>query len=237
MTLQDILIVLNLIIIESLLSVDNAAVLAVMVSKLPEHQQKKALRYGIAGAYVFRGLCLLIASYIIKILWVKIVGGAYLLYLSISHFTPKKDSPSEIVKDDHKSWNGKFWRTVAMVELMDIVFSVDNIFAAVAMSPKYWVVFTGVAIGIVAMRFVAGWFSELMKKYPRLETSAYIVIALLGVKLALAGIVDYIPKAEDLRDILDNHNTDYIFSGITVLIFFLPLLSKRKLPEQSVNIN
>jgi predicted tellurium resistance membrane protein TerC len=55
---QAILIILNLIIIESLLSVDNAAVLATMVMDLPKEQREKALKYGIIGAYVFRGICL-----------------------------------------------------------------------------------------------------------------------------------------------------------------------------------
>ena len=62
---------------------------------------------------------------------------------------------------------------------MDMVFSLDNVLAAVAMSPKLWVVMTGVAIGILAMRFVTGGFIKLMAKYPQLETSAYIVIGIL----------------------------------------------------------
>jgi YkoY family integral membrane protein len=90
-------VILNLIIIESLLSVDNAAVLATMVMDLPEKQRQRALKYGIIGAYVFRGLALLFASWLIKIWWLKAVGGAYLLYLCISYFITK-NTPDE--KDD-----------------------------------------------------------------------------------------------------------------------------------------
>src|SRR6476659_3792353 len=70
-----------LIIIESLLSVDNAAVLATMVMDLPKEQRNKALKYGIIGAYVFRGLCLLFAAWLVTIWWLKPLGGLYLLYL------------------------------------------------------------------------------------------------------------------------------------------------------------
>ena len=66
---QAILIILNLIIIESLLSVDNAAVLATMVMDLPKEQREKALKYGIIGAYVFRGICLVLAASLVKIWW------------------------------------------------------------------------------------------------------------------------------------------------------------------------
>lgn len=84
------LIVSNLIIIEGLLSVDNAAVLATMVMDLPKHQRHKALRYGIVGAYVFRGLCLLFASFLVQIWWLKPIGGLYLLYLVVDWWRGKR---------------------------------------------------------------------------------------------------------------------------------------------------
>jgi predicted tellurium resistance membrane protein TerC len=75
-------VILNLILIESLLSVDNAAVLATMVMDLPEHQRPKALKWGIIGAYVFRGLALLFASLLIKI-WYWVVFTYYTSVLII----------------------------------------------------------------------------------------------------------------------------------------------------------
>src|SRR4051812_43849843 len=92
---QGLLIILNLILIESLLSVDNAAVLATMVMDLPKKQRAKALKYGIFGAYLFRGICLLLAAWLIKIWWLKALGGLYLVYLFYKYFktktTPKKE--------------------------------------------------------------------------------------------------------------------------------------------------
>ena len=80
----------NLIIIESLLSVDNAAVLATMVMDLPEKQREKALKYGIIGAYVFRGLAMIFAGILLKFWFLKPLGGLYLLYLVYSWWKGKQ---------------------------------------------------------------------------------------------------------------------------------------------------
>src|SRR3954466_15712890 len=82
----DVLTILPLVLLEGLLSADNAMVLAVLVLGLPPGEQKKALRYGIAGAFFFRTIATLGAVYVIKFSAVKIVGAAYLLYLPYQHF-------------------------------------------------------------------------------------------------------------------------------------------------------
>jgi YkoY family integral membrane protein len=232
MTTATLLIIFNLFVLESLLSVDNAAVLAIMVKDLPDRQKKKALRYGLLGAYVFRGLCLFAASWLVKILWLKIAGGLYLLYLVYGHFTKKNDSIEEASDvNDSKIYRfagrlglNRLWATVVLVEIMDLAFSIDNVFAAVALSNNFYIIMTGVAIGILAMRFVAGWFVSIIERFPSLEQSAFIVIALLGIKLIFSGTVDYIPSATSVKIILENHWFDLCFSGIMMLIFFLPLL-------------
>ena len=159
----------NLVIIESLLSVDNAAVLATMVGDLPREQRHKALRYGIIGAYVFRGLCIVFASFLIKFWFLKPLGGLYLLYLVYDHFKGHAPADEEKV-DKEKSWIykrtlglfGKFWATVALIELMDLAFSIDNVFAVVAFTDNLVLICVGVFIGILAMRLVAQGFVLLM---------------------------------------------------------------------------
>lgn len=235
MTAATLIIILNLIVIESLLSVDNAAVLAVMVKDLPGNQKTKALRYGLLGAYVFRGICLLLASFLIKIMWLKIIGGVYLMYLVYGHFTKSNDTieeASEINESKIYKWAksigiSKFWSTVILVEVMDLAFSIDNVFAAVALSNIFWVIMLGVGIGILAMRFVAGWFVKMIHKYPSLENSAFIVIALLGLKLILSGSTDYIPSMDYVKVTMENHLFDLFFSGAMMIIFFIPIIFKK----------
>jgi YkoY family integral membrane protein len=220
-------IILNLIVIESLLSVDNAAVLARMVMHLPEVQRKSALRFGILLAYIFRGACLLFASALIRITWLKLLSGAYLVYLFSNFFYKKfrNTTKTEEKKMPKRMFNflSPFLSTVLMVEFMDLSFSIDNVFAAVAFTDNIFLVCTGVFIGIIAMRIVAGYFVALMKRFPFLETIALIVIGLLGMKLCLSFFAPYI-KGGILKHI-DSHKTDLYFSMLTVSIFILPVLS------------
>ncbi len=217
----------NLVIIESLLSVDNAAVLATMVSDLPREQRPKALRYGIIGAYVFRGLCIVFASFLIKFWFLKPLGGLYLLYLVYGHFRarPKGDD----VIDKEKSWFyrhtigllGKFWATVALIELMDLAFSIDNVFAVVAFSNNLLLICVGVFIGILAMRLVAQAFVLLMGKYPFLETAAFVVIGVLGLKLLLS-LVGHFWPGHPLGRALDSEAADVALTVLTVVAFVGP---------------
>jgi tellurite resistance protein TerC len=172
----------SLVILEGLLSVDNALVLAAMVKHLPEKQSKQALKAGLLGAYAGRGLMLVCASFILKNPWLKILGGAYLIYLMVSNLGQAEEGESE---EEAKASKGGFWATVLAVELADLAFSVDNVAAAVAMSDKLWAVLTGVAIGILAMRFVAGIFVNLIHKFPVLEQIAYVLVGYIGILLVL----------------------------------------------------
>lgn len=223
----------NLIIIESLLSVDNAAVLATMVMDLPEKQRDQALKYGIWGAYVFRGLAMLFAAFLIKIWWLKPLGGLYLLYLVYGYWKGQQtESTDDDIIEKNNNWLykstvgflGNFWATVCLVELMDMAFSIDNVFAAVAFTPNIILVCLGVFIGILAMRFIAQWFVKLMEKYSFLETAAFIVIAILGIKLTLSLYEHFYPESV-FSKFLSSHTADIGISILTVVIFFMPILT------------
>ncbi len=229
------LIILNLIVIESLLSVDNAAVLATMVMDLPKDQRDKALKYGIIGAYIFRGICLFLAAWLVKIWWLKPLGGLYLLYLAIDYFIKKNkksaDDEEETV-DKSKSWIykstvglvGTFWATVALVEVMDLAFSIDNVFAAVAFTDHIYLIYIGVFIGILAMRFVAQAFVKLMEKFNFLETVAFIVIGVLGIKLTSSLFTHFYPESP-VSHLIEGEKTDLFVSIFTVAIFLIPVFT------------
>jgi YkoY family integral membrane protein len=234
----------NLILIESILSVDNAAALATMVMNLGEAERRKALRYGIWGAYIFRGLAMLFASILIGLWWLKLLGGAYLIYLFIKWRRDKqaiKDEVAEEIKLKNKSNRfyelfersiGSFWATVAAVEIMDLTFSIDNVFAAVAFSKNIILVCTGVFIGILAMRFVAQGFIHLMERFPNLEGAAYYVILFLGLKLILSCSVNVAPESS-LAHIMENEWTDIASSVLTLLIFSIPIVYDRLLRKKN----
>ena len=177
--LESVAVVFWLILLEGILSVDNALILAIMVSILPREQQKRALTYGIWGAFIFRIIAVLLALILIKLWWLKFLGGGYLLYVAYKGLYGHGLDPKS-------ARTASFWGVVLQVELLDIAFSIDSILAGVALSEKSWVVITGGILGIVIMRFAASFFIKLIDKYPALKKSAYILVAIIGAKLALS---------------------------------------------------
>lgn len=184
----------TLVILEGLLSADNALVLAVMVKHLPETKRKKALFYGLLGAYAFRFIAIGIGVFLIKLWWVKVIGAAYLGWLAIRYFLDrKKENGNEENKEISKSsllirLFGPFWGTVASVELMDIAFSVDSVLAALGVSDQVWILLLGGMLGVLMVRGVAGIFLKLIDRIPELETSAYVLIIIIAVKMLLSVI-------------------------------------------------
>ena len=203
----------TLIIMEGLLSADNALVLAVMVKHLPEKQRKKALFYGLLGAYIFRFLAIGVGVYLIEFWWVKILGAGYLAWLAIKYFMDKRKesgSAEEELEGINKSGLlirlfGNFWGTVAAVELMDIAFSIDSVLAAFGISQEIWVLLLGGMLGVLMMRGVAGIFLKLIDRVPEIETTAYVLILIISVKMLL-GVVDI--------------HIDHIYFFIILLIAF-----------------
>jgi len=224
-----IIIVIQLIFLEGILSIDNAAVLGAMVIPLSDKepipwpkgmkkfghamdkilgpQRGAALKVGLIGAYAGRGIMLVLASFIVANPWLKLIGAAYLIKLALDDlsahgYTGGDDEATKTVQVR------TFWMTVLSVELMDLAFSLDNVVAAVSLSDKLWVVMLGVGIGILLMRFAAGAFSYVVQKEPILKTAAYILVLNIGVELLL----------EDLAHIEIGDWTRFGISILTILL-------------------
>jgi YkoY family integral membrane protein len=214
---SDFVTIALLVALEGLLSADNAMVLAVLVLGLPKRQQRKALRYGIGGAFAFRGLATLLAVYLIRVGWVKLLGAGYLLYLVYRHFGGGDTAEGRRAFPPARPWLGlsAFWATVVKVELTDIVFAIDSILVAVAMSPKIWVILTGGALGIVMMRMVIGQLLALVERYPPLVDGAFVIIAWVGIKL----VVEYLHTAGYVAFEISK----WLSLGLIVVIFAIAL--------------
>ncbi|MBT2756239.1 TerC family protein [Mesobacillus foraminis] len=193
-------VLLVLIGLEGILAADNAVVMAVMVKHLPAEQQKKALFYGLFGAFIFRFLTLFVISYLADYWQVQAIGAVYLFYIAGSNLI-KKSRGNQTEEELPEPGTSSFWWTVLKVELADIAFAIDSMLAAVALAvtltPSGWfriggidggqfmVMFLGGIIGLVIMRFAATWFVRLLKERPALERAAFIIVGWVGVKLAI----------------------------------------------------
>ncbi|MFB1097748.1 MULTISPECIES: TerC family protein [Bacillaceae] len=219
--------------LEGLLAADNALVLAIMVRHLPEDQRKKALFYGLMGAFVFRFLSLFVISFLVDVWQVQAIGAAYLLFISIKNLYDKFSAKNNDVANKKPKKESGFWMTVLKVELADIAFAVDSILAAVALavalpptgwgqvgsmdSGQFYVVFAGGIIGLIIMRFAANIFVDLLHSRPALEIAAFIIVGWVGVKLTVSTL------AHDAVGVLPHdfaHSTTWklIFYGVLVAI-------------------
>lgn len=200
------IIVLQLIFLEGILSIDNAAVIGALVSPLPDDQpipwpkalqgfgdwlhpligdqRLAALRVGLLGAYVGRGAMLFLTSFLIHNSWIKLIGAAYLIHLAFDNLEDMTVSAGEEGQIKPIATQA-FWPTVLTVEITDLVFSIDNVVAAVSLSDKLWVVMLGVGIGILTMRFAAGIFSYAVTREPILKPAAYVLVFTIGLELIL----------------------------------------------------
>ena len=119
--------------------------------------------------------------------WVKLIGALYLLYLPAKHFIEHPENRPGGAKAAIKTFLGlsAFWSTVVRVELTDIVFAIDSILVAVAMSRKAWVIVTGGILGILAMRLLIGQLLGIVQRYPAIVDGAYVIVAWVGIKLMI----------------------------------------------------
>ncbi|PYR55034.1 MAG: hypothetical protein DMF85_20640, partial [Acidobacteria bacterium] len=187
----------------------------------------KAMRYGIFGAFAFRILATLLAVSLLRVVWVKLVGALYLLYLSYQHFFAAGGATQRRSIAPARPWLGltAFWATVVKVELTDVVFAVDSILVAVAMSPKTWVVISGGLLGIVMMRLVIGRLLVIVRRYPTLVDGAFIIIAWVGVKLLL----EYLR----VKDLIEFEVNKWFSFSLIVMIFLASYFYARRLGPAS----
>lgn len=227
--LEALPIIASLVVIEGLLSVDNALAIAAMASHLPGRQKVLALRLGIIGAYAFRGVVLLVASWIAANRWVTIFGAGYLIWLMCSHLT--KPEEDELDEEQRKKKPGLLM-TVVQIELMDLTLSIDNVVAAVAMAPKdpvtgnptkMWIVYSGVFIGILALRLLAGYCIRLLEKFPILAKTAFLLVGYVGFIL-LAELIFHIHVHSGQK-----------FIGIAIITALTILYSRQSWAERLLN--
>jgi len=230
MDLTIVAIIIQLIFLEGVLSIDNAAVLGTMVVTLPRDQpipwplalrplgrvlnpllgkqRMAALRVGLLGAYLGRGLMLFLASFVVNNPWLKLIGAFYLIRLAFENLGMEEGTEEET--HERQIDSTRFWMVVLNVEIADLVFSLDNVVAAVSLSDKLWVVMIGVALGILTMRFAAGAFSNFIEREPVLKSAAYLLVLNIGIQLIL-------------EDFIGIEINDWVRFGLSLSIIFLCL--------------
>jgi len=214
-----------LVLLEGLLSLDNALVLGILAGRLPRNLRMRALLYGLIGALVFRIVAVALAVYLLRWSIIKLIGGTYLVWVAAKYFISHRRRKIRALPDSDPS----FWPTVLAIELTDIAFAIDSILAAVALvgpapvnsaiHPKTWVIITGGMLGVIFMRFAAAAFARLLERFPGLNRSAYLLVLLIGLKM----VADWGFNSPDSLHRLDFQNAGrpefWIFwAGMTICV-------------------
>ena len=207
-----------LIILEILLSADNAIALASLTKSLKNSEDRtRALNIGITISLILRIFLILLSALLLKYLIIRILAGLYLIYLFFSNVILKgKNYSDEEIKKDYSNFNKiNFIKVVALLSVTDLAFSIDSITTAVAISDQYILVVTGAVIGVIALRFTSEIFLRLIEYFTRLEMAGYIAILIIGSKLILNTIF------------VESFLPDFYFY-ILILISFLWGFSEKK---------
>jgi len=261
MILTSIFIILSIVLLEGILSIDNSIVISMIANKAKPEDREKVIKYGIAGAFLFRGLALFAVSWLMTNPEIgglaKFIGAIYLIKMGYEIITPKQDSieegevPSWLESLFSKLSIGGILLIILEVEFADFIFSIDNLFAAVAFTENVKGEFygiplnilltvIGVFLGILTMRWITVKVMKLIEKYPSLNKSSGIVILLLGVKLIISSFITLLePESlvfftnlldkvvvfkEIIKPYFESHYSDFIFSSVMMLIFIVPLV-------------
>jgi YkoY family integral membrane protein len=178
-------VLLILVALEAVLSADNAIALAAIATGLEDKTlQRRALNFGLVGAYVLRISLILTATWVVKFWQFELLGAAYLLWLVFEHFKSEED-------EEHQHHGPRFtslWQAIPIIAVTDLAFSLDSVTTAIAISDKTWLVITGGTIGVITLRFMAGLFIRWLKEYVHLEDAGYITVGFVGLRLLVRAI-------------------------------------------------
>lgn len=217
---QDLAIILTLLLLEAVLSFDNAAILAALVRRLPHKDRRKALLYGLVGAYALRIGAILVASWLISNPYLRVVGGAYLFFLSVKHFLNFLRRREE---HHHVNLEGAWLvrlgvpplvAIIIQIELVDLAFAIDQVVVAVGFTEKVSLIIAAAMLGILFLRLAAAVLARVMDWLPLLEHMAYVAVGFVGLKLVLE------------HPFLDVHVPTPLSLIVTLGLFGIPILVK-----------
>jgi YkoY family integral membrane protein len=180
---QTPLILLILIVLEAVLSADNAIALAAIAQNLKDPKlQRQALNIGLVGAYVLRMTLILTATWVVQFWQFELIGAFYLLWLVFDHFTSSEEENLAEESTDGSD-TVTLWQIVPTIAMTDLAFSLDSVTTAIAVAEDTWLIVVGGTIGIITLRFLAELFIRWLKEYVHLEDAGFITVGFVGLRL------------------------------------------------------
>jgi YkoY family integral membrane protein len=175
-----------LIALEAVLSADNAIALAAITRGLEDPKlEQKALNIGLIGAYILRMALILASSWVIDYWQFELAGALYLLWLVFQYFTSKDEDDDGTGEHHHGPRFASLWQAIPVIAFTDLAFSLDSVTTAIAISKETWLILIGGTIGVITLRFMAGFFIKWLEEYEHLEDAGYVTVSFVGLRLLL----------------------------------------------------
>ncbi|MDH5709707.1 MAG: TerC family protein, partial [Hylemonella sp.] len=159
----------QIILIDILLGGDNAVVIALACRQLPPHQRVKGILWGTAGAILLRVILIAFALTLLQLPFLKIVGGALLIWIGIKLLVPEQDDEHSVEASD------KIWNAVKTVIIADLVMSIDNVIAIAGAAQgagehQMVLVVFGLLVSIPIIVWGSQFVLKLMDRFPAIIT-------------------------------------------------------------------
>jgi YkoY family integral membrane protein len=180
LSLKTPILLLILIVLEAVLSADNAIALAAIAQGLKSPKlQRSALNLGLVVAYVLRMSLILTATWVVKFWQFELLGAVYLLWLVFNYFTSQEDEQ----ENHHGPEFTSLWQAIPLIAVTDLAFSLDSVTTAIALADEIWLILVGGTIGVITLRFLAELFIRWLKEYTYLEDAGFITVGFVGLRL------------------------------------------------------
>jgi YjbE family integral membrane protein len=155
-----------------ILSGDNAVVIALAARSLPQRQQKLAILWGAAAAVVLRIVLTIVAVEMLKLSFLKLIGGALLFWIAVKLLVPEDDGDEDVKSSEH------LIGAIKTILIADLVMSLDNVIAVAAVAKgSILLLVLGLLISIPLVVFGATMLMKVMERYPVIIT---VGAALIG---------------------------------------------------------
>ena len=200
----------TLTVLEVVLGIDNIIFISILAGSLPEREQPRGRRLGLAGAFVSRMALLFSITWIMKLTaplfavlgrditgkdLILIVGGLFLIGKATTEIHHKlEDDERAAIAEKSKGTNNRLWAVVAQITIIDIVFSLDSVITAVGMVSQIEIMVGANIIALGIMLLAATPISAFVDRHPTVKMLALSFLVLIGTNLVAEGTGYHIPK-------------------------------------------
>ena len=191
MTLEQPIILLQIIFIDIVMAADNAIIIGLIAANYSPNNRKKIIAFGVAAAFIFRVIFALSATYLLTIAWMKILGGVLLIWviknLRQDLFVSKKIRSPRLKSKESKT----FGMGVYQVLVADITLSLDNVLGVAGAAKNHFPLLVfGLLLSVVLIGTLASYFATYIKNHRWLGWVGIGIILIVAMQLIVGGLAN-----------------------------------------------